>query len=180
MRVSLFSKDYSLLKQTEVVEEAENQAIIHIASYNRLVDIFTRGGKSCIFHFKNPDDYEQVWACSSKVWLKKNGFECVGYVLSEDNDEIIVMLVEHNFEKIKLTRPCYNVNKGRYFVSESHSKCNQYEFVDYWPVRFKIQSKGRLYFTCNRIKFEYKYDTNDLMHNTIIIKSNHINKVESV
>ena len=178
LKVSLFGNNFSLLEDHEVVHRTKNEAVIHIASYARLLQLFTKGGKSWVLHFRSPDDYEVVFACCSKVWLKKDGKECIGYVLDEADDEIEVM-IEHSNDRIMLTRPSYSARDGRYSISEAKSThTHGYEFENYWHFRMKLSNKGNIAYILNRVKFEYdNYNYDDLFDQRILIQSKHICKV---
>ena len=181
LRVFLFGDDYSMLHHYEFVERTKESVIIHIASYDRLIGLLSKGAMSCCCHFKNADEYDYVWCCSSKVWLEKEGKECIGYVMSEAHDELTVMVECDSALLITFQRPYYSVHEkhGEYKISSDVSTSHpQYVLKEYWLVRIRIMKKsGNCSFMFNRIKMKFEGYNDDLNHNNILIRSRFVTKV---
>ena len=85
------------------------------------------GGRSLVFYFKNADDYDRVWGFSSKVWMKKDDLDCVGYMMEESDDGLkVMMMVPANSDIVTLACPCFSAIHGRYIISEDSLSHTQY------------------------------------------------------
>ena len=190
LKVILFGADNNLSKGYECVHRTQKQAVVHIASYERMQSIFTKNGLNAACHFLNEDEYEMVWGAAGKVWLRKGkeGCECVGYVISESDDDIEVLLEgDRQNTRVTLSRPRYDARNGRYILNTDDSQTStttvthdHYEIIQYWPVVMKINTSGKLHIILNRMQMAYDSSCIVNLHNSaIVIESKHITHVHS-
>ena len=177
----LFGDDYSYLHEREIVYRTQTQVVLHICSYRRLLEVFTKNGLCAMCKFLSPDEHEVLYACASKVWMKYCSCDAVGYVCDENDDEILVRIDGRRKEPKWLPRPSYDKRQGHYILEGADSsQGNKYSITDFWPIRFKIYKKsGKIHFTLNRILIEYDYGNDDLDETAILIQSKHIVNVRT-
>ena len=47
-------------------------------------------GLSAVQHFQSSDEFDVMWSCCGKVFLKKGALEYITYVVDETDDDIIL------------------------------------------------------------------------------------------
>ena len=184
LKLVLFGNEYSELKQYELVHKSKSgTSLIHISSYERMCSLFTKAGVCATCQFLSPDKYDVALGCAAKVWMKCGNQDCIGYVLNETNDEIIVKTCGRSNRTIRFSRPHYDVKNGRYqIISFDVSKDNDcYHLHDYWPIRIQIMKSGIFTMTLNRIQtMEYNYDMQSLSSKgNIVIEYSNITKIKT-
>ena len=164
LKLTFFGSNCSKLSPHEVVYRTNKSVVVHIASHDRMIELFTMNGV-CAFEYKKDGDNDgetHRYTCGGKVIVKeKRGRmrECVGYVMSERRNDIDIRL--ENGEEIIMVRPDIN-ELGIWSYHNQHNDDCEYRIVEYWPIRLKLLNSGFTHMTIN--KFVLSAD-NDLIIN---------------
>ena len=96
------------------------------------------------------DNEDRSYGCAGKVVVKKRGtrLEANGYVEKEDKNRFSVVL--ENEETVKVEKPQFNKESGRWLYLSRES--DRYDTIQYDPVRIKILEKGNIHFLFQKIK----------------------------
>ena len=129
----------------ELVYKTKKEVVIHIASMQRMRDIFSLNGlEPC-----HQERRGMMYACSAKVsLLNRSGQSIIDYVTKEDNDNLFVLL--DNGKNVCIRCPQFD-KKVDYNVYDVHGSESGYSISQYWPIRFKFNASGASYFTLNRV-----------------------------
>ena len=109
LRTTLFGVDYHKMHGHEVIYKSKKVTLVHIASYERMMHLFTLAGL-CGVTFYNIHGY--TLGCCGKVNIYKNGRNIVGYILEETNDKWTVYLEMNKF--LTVGRLHYDKEEGKY------------------------------------------------------------------
>ena len=140
--VSLFGSNYSKVLSTEKVYQSDKVTLFHFASKRRFKDLFTQNDLCAVERTVDKVTY----GCAGKVQLKIQNYNCVGYIIDEDQ-HTITCLVENN-KKIPINRPVFDDARKEYIFREHDFDI---EIIAYHPIRFMIRSDGFVRFTINRL-----------------------------
>ena len=91
LMLSIFGSPlYSSLHPKEIIHRSRKEAVVHILSHRRMEQLFCYGGLSmCTF-----EKEDMKYICCAKVNLVKNGKNVVGYVMEENETNLIVSIKE--------------------------------------------------------------------------------------
>ena len=143
----------SSLKPYEITHRTKKVMILHIASLQRMSELFTYGGLNGCVHEKDNDDNEyRKYVCCGKIGLEdREGRNLVGYVLEENEENELVVYVEDSTTTITIKRPEYVAEVGRYHLCQV-SECSNVQMTEYWPIRLRINTNsGQCSFTLNQV-----------------------------
>ena len=89
-----------------------------------------------------------LYTCAAKICLIDSvGRIMMGYVIDEDDIDLIVMLEDDTF--ITIVWPTFDINRGSYIFY--YIRDGEYSIRQYWPIRFKMHVSGSTCFTLNRV-----------------------------
>eukprot|EP00978_Attheya_sp_CCMP212_P014420 scaffold36716_cov41-Attheya_sp.AAC.4 len=149
IKLSLFGKNWSKLRHYETVFKSKRSALIHIASENRMTNIFTLWGL-CGSAFEVSG---LVHTCCGKVSIKMDGQHCVGYIVDENESGNVWTIKLATNEIIELEKPQYNEKMGAYIYSINERRSARV-IEQYWPIRILLQNSGRGKYTLNRVTYD--------------------------
>ena len=141
----LFGCKYEKLHpKFEVIYSKKKEALVHFASRRRMVEIFSVNGLGACMQKRNG----VLYTCVTKICLIDYvGRIMMGYVIDEDDIDLIVMLEDDTF--ITIARPTFDINRGSYIFDSIRD--GEYSIRQYWPIRFKMHVSGSTCFTLNRV-----------------------------
>ena len=84
------------------------------------------------------------YICCAKANLVKNGKNVVGYVMEENETNLIVSIKGWN-EDVVVERPVWNVQDGLYDCNPSFQSPDIFQLSELWPFRIKLNVTGRCY-----------------------------------
>ena len=163
LKLTFFGKNNSNFYKDEIVYKTGSVQVIHIASQQRMIDLFKINGV-CAFVFLNSDGIKI--SCGGKVVVKHrtSNLEGIGYVISEDrlNEKIIIKLETGG--TIEMKKPWYEEDgdgaKSYHWVLNDVAHI-EYELIQYWPIRLKLMKSGYIHITIN--KFKLRETNNNLI-----------------
>ena len=148
LRTTLFGCDDRKMHRKEVVHKTKNVTVIHIASYDRMLELVNLAGLCGVQFFYTSG---HTMGCSGKVNCCKNGRHIVGYIVAEHDNRWTVHLVDNTM--VNISRVWYNKQQGIYRYPANVSK-RRYVITQFWPVRFLLRHTGECRFTLNRFTFD--------------------------
>ena len=145
VRLSLFGDNFDGLKKWEIVKTTKRVAVIHIASYNRMCQVFGIAGMSAVKFPKG----NLMYTCAGKVSLysKRSSRTMIGYVIGETKVKLTVRC--SNEQDIVMKKP--RLENGVYVFDGCSNKEKDVFIVEYWPIRFKVSVSGATSFMMNRL-----------------------------
>ena len=138
MVVDIFGVDGSCFRGDEIVEKTLNIIVAHIASLNRMIDIFIMNSLcACKCEWKR-----MSYSYGSKVSLERNGRESLGYAMEKEGDNWSVT-VRAEKERIRVTKVTYDRFTVKY-VFPCDPSC-EYKVKQYWPIWMFIRRNKCVY-----------------------------------
>lgn len=86
MVLTLFGNTNAKINVEEIVEKTKNGTVVHVASWERMTELFTLNSLCAC----DCDLNEINYTCGSKVAITKNGRESIGYAMKEEGNNWIV------------------------------------------------------------------------------------------
>ena len=165
LKLTFFGCNCSKLSPHEVVYRTKKSVVVYIASYDRLIQLFTVNGVCAFEYIKDGenDGEKHRYTCGGKVVVREKigrMRECVGYVINERRNEIVIRL--ENGEVVIMVRPDIN-EVGIWSYHNQHNDDCEYRIVEYWPIRLKLLNSGYTHMTLN--KFVLSADKDHLILN---------------
>jgi hypothetical protein len=150
IRLCLFGKDLGKLRVDEVVLRSKKMCLIHIASEQRMRNLFTQEGL-CASSFMITGFRH---TCSGKVNTMKDGKNCIGYIVDESANGNVwrVQLVTNKM--CSLTKPPFESNVGKYQYSDPNEAQGRVLITEYWPIRILLLNSGHGRLSLNRVTFD--------------------------
>ena len=150
LRQTLFGVTYGKMKHDEVVHKTKRVTVLHIASRDRMIQLFSIAGLCGVTYYKV---YGHCHSCCGKVNCFHRGRHIIGYIPSESRNKWNVHLV--NNKVIELGKVHCNRNGSGYKYPDLNLRNRPgYLVTQYWPVRFLVHSNGDCKFTLNRVTFD--------------------------
>ena len=136
----------SFLRPYEIVYRSSNVTVVHLASFDRIKNLFT-------WNKVNPFQYtdgSNNYTVTAKLFLidKRSGTESLGCCTHEDKETLTVLL-ESGWSTV-LPRPFYSNVERSWQLTHN----DDYMMEQYHPVRFKITQNGTVNLTINRFLSE--------------------------
>ena len=145
LNVTMFGTNYCFLNDHEIVHRSKGTIIAHIASKDRMVELFTFN-EVCPFEFGNSSGLN---TCSAKISvLDTNSLqEGIGYVLEEDRVANSFTVLLECGKKFDINIPFYDSDLGSWQLTGN----DEYKMLQYWPIRIKLLIKsGYCHMTFNK------------------------------
>ena len=133
VRIAIFGKYYERLKKNEIIYQTSLVTVIHIASLERMKNLFCLGGLSSVL-FRDKERTMEHSTCG-KLHLEINGQEMNGYVIKSNQRNLTVQL--ENNERIETRCPKWDNESLEYKYSTS---ATNYRITSYEPNMFSISS----------------------------------------
>ena len=153
LKLTFFGSNFSKLCPNEIVYRTNKSIVVHISSQKRIVELFTHNGV-CAFEYTSDGNNvgeRKRYTCGGKVVVKENRgkcLECIGYVLDEGDGKLNIKL--ENGEAAKMIKP--KIDEYGNWVYHHHNDDEQYQIVQYWPIRLKLLNSGYVHMTLNKFK----------------------------
>lgn len=152
LKLCLFGRDLSNFTENEMVFRKKKTTVVHIASKQRMCELFTLNKLCCVT--KDVDNAEgtdvgSTYFCCGKVCIMRDGKELVGYILSESRLFWKVKLETNDMVLIRKVNFVTGKNTGSYFY-ETDDKRNRMRVTEYNPIRIKIYESGKITMILNR------------------------------
>ena len=152
LKLTFFGCNYSKVLLHEIVYRTKKSAVLHIASYDRMIDLFIVNG-ICGFEYVKDGEREgekHRYTCGGKVIVRERigrRREYIGYVISKRMNVLGIRL--ENGEIVNMVRS--DINELGIWLHHNHhnDECN-YMIIEYWPVRLKLLNSGYSHMTINR------------------------------
>lgn len=129
----IFGKKYSKLRKREIIRKTKKMAIIHIASMDRMKDIFGICGLCGVEYSVD----NTVCSCAGKVSVIQKGKHITGFIVKEDKDYCTIKLMDHSTIHLKRLSYNYDNNGGGYVYNQNpHEK--KLVITKYWLLCFKF------------------------------------------
>eukprot|EP00978_Attheya_sp_CCMP212_P008128 scaffold18931_cov62-Attheya_sp.AAC.4 len=150
--VSVFfgkEKDLGKLHLDEVVLQSKKKCLIHIASEQRMRNLFIQEGL-CASSFMIKGFRH---TCSSKVNMMKDGKNCIRYIVDESANGNVwrVQLVTNKM--CSLTKPPFESKERKYQYSDPNEVQGRV-ITEYWPIRILLLNSGHGRLSLNRVTFD--------------------------
>ena len=160
LKLTFFGHKNSKLNLNETVYKTSNCCVVHIASYERMIQLFTIN-EVCAFVYVGED---AKYTCGGKVVLKHRvtNKQSIGYVMSEDNRTNKMSVQLESGLTVSLKKPTFGEQEdGTWgFGWDDINDDEQYNIMQYWPIRFKLLKSGFIHMTLN--KFKLRLTNNNL------------------
>ena len=140
----LFGYGYAKLYDHEIVHKSKKQIVIHIASRQRMTELFSLNGLVACSQAR----HGMMFTCCGKVGLVNSaGQSIIGYIMQENNNSLSVLL--ENNAVVSVDRPIYDSSLGSYVYNIDGT--GEYSVSQYWPIRFRLNHSGKTFFLLNRV-----------------------------
>jgi hypothetical protein len=145
IHLCLFGKGYLKLKVNEIVLSKKRSAIIHIASLERMKEIFNLKGLCGTEYVIDGI----LYTCAGKVNLVNSGKNITGFIVKERRDKWTIRL--SNDKMITIGRVEYNDDDG--YIYDENIRCNDYRITHYWPIcmKFRMGCQSNWQFLLNHV-----------------------------
>jgi hypothetical protein len=140
----LFGYGYAKLYDHKIVHKTKKQIVIHIASRQRMTELFSLNGLVACSQAR----HGMMFTCCGKVGLVNlAGQSIIGYIMQENNNSLSVLL--ENNAVVSVDRPIYDSSLSSYVYNIDGT--GEYSVSQYWPIRFRLNHSGKTFFTLNRV-----------------------------
>ena len=143
-------------ERTFILEKNPNVKIFHIKSLRRINDIFSTSTSDCICSNYTYKTTERWHYCAAKVSMlaMNSKKEKIGYVIDEENDELIVEYSDENdvIFTTRITSPEWDAECKEYIYKEEYS-CEGVRIILFEPIvlRFSLTDpRANFWFFSNR------------------------------
>ena len=103
-----------------------------------------------------------LFTCCGKVGLVNSaGQSIIGYIMQENNN-YFSLLLEDNVV-VSVDQPMYDSNLGSYVYNIDGT--GEYNLSQYWPVRFRLNHLGKIFFTLNCVVLRKEKIVNSYVKN---------------
>ena len=158
VRIAIFGKYYERLKKNEIIYQTSLVTVIHIASLERMKNLFCLGGLSSVLFCDKERTMEH--STCGKLYLEINGREMNGYIIKSNQRNLTVQL--ENNERIETRCPKWDNESLEYKYS---TLATNYTITSYQPNMFSISSStGQFKYLINRFTTD---NDNDIVTNFI-------------
>ena len=93
MRIAIFGKYYERLKKNEIIYQTSLVTVIHIASLERMKNLFCLGGLSSVLFCDK--ELTMKYSTCGKVYLEIDGREMNGHVIKSNKRNFTVQLEKY-------------------------------------------------------------------------------------
>ena len=99
----------------------------------------------------------KVYSCAGKFSVTKNGRDMLGYILSESDNSIKVVLANNTTVKLERPKLRYSENTNKFSNDFPAASVRRYRIIEYNPIRIIVKADGTVRYILNR----YSHNIND-------------------
>lgn len=126
----LFGEGYSNLKDNELIKKVKKSAIVHIASRDRMKQLFCMNDLCGVNFIIDEFNYN----CSGKVKVVRDGRNLIGFIMKERRDKWTVKMMNGDVKVL----PRVNCNDSGYIYANDNRRTNAWTISYYWPICMKF------------------------------------------